>query len=370
MDILNKAAGFFKRQTVLCISLAAAIVSMFFIPPDVKYSEYVDFPVIMLLFCLMGVVAGLRSAGIFEKLTGVLLKFAGTTRTLAFILMNICFFVSMLVTNDVALLTFVPLTIILYKGSTSNKNCLITIILQTAAANLGSMLTPVGNPQNLYLYTEYDLSMDFFAKTLLPIGILSYVLLSLLCLLIKNDKIELKKSMEKSLQYKKLIIISALFVICILTVLRFVPHIVCLVLVCIGLLTEPKLFIKIDYALLFTFVCFFIFVGNIGRIDAVRDFLSDIMNGKELLVSALVSQVISNVPAAVMLSAFTDNAGELLRGVNIGGLGTPVASLASLISYQLYAKSDGASKGRYMGMFLIINAVLLTAIMLIAYFVL
>lgn len=367
--LLKKTSVFLKKQTVLCVSLAAAVISMFFISPDREYAGYIDFSVLMLLFCLMGVVAGLRSAGIFERLTGTLLKFAGNTRILAFILMNICFFTSMLVTNDVALITFVPLTIILYNGKCSSINCILTIIIQTASANLGSMLTPVGNPQNLYLYTEYDLSIGFFLKTLMPIGVFSYVLLSLSCMLIKNNKIELKKSSDEPIQYKKLIIFSALFVICLLTVLRLVPHVACLIIVCIGLLIEPKIFLKIDYVLLLTFVCFFVFVGNMSRIEIVRDSISVIMNGQELIVSALVSQIISNVPAAVMLSAFTDNVKELLRGVNIGGLGTPVASLASLISYQLYAKSEGSVKGRYMGFFLVVNTVLLIILMLLACFV-
>ncbi len=367
--LLRKTYAFFKKQTVLCISLAAALISMFFIFPDKEYTGYVDFSVLILLFCLMGVVAGLKSAGIFEKLTGTLLKFACNTRMLAFIFMNICFFTSMLVTNDVALITFVPLTIIFYNNKCSSINCILTIIIQTAAANLGSMLTPVGNPQNLYLYTEYDLSISFFLKTLVPIGVFSYVLLCLACMLIKKDKIELKKSSDTPLNYKKLIVFSALFVICLLTVLRLVPHVACLIIVCIGLLIEPQIFLKIDYALLFTFVCFFVFVGNISRIEIVRDFISAIMNGQELIVSAVVSQIISNVPAAVMLSAFTDNVKELLRGVNIGGLGTPVASLASLISYQIYAKSKGALKGKYMSIFLIINLAFLIVLMLIARFV-
>ncbi|MGN0631154.1 MAG: SLC13 family permease [Ruminococcus sp.] len=366
--ILTTARDFFRTQTVLCVSFAAAVISMFIVPPDAEYAGYIDYNVIMLLFCLMGVVAGFRSAGIFEKMTGKMLSLAKSKRSLTFILMNICFFTSMLVTNDVALITFVPLALILFKGD--KKNCILTVIIQTAAANLGSSVRPVGNPQNIFLYTQYDLSIGFFMRMLLPVGIISYVLLAAACLMIENGRVNMNKAVERSLQYRKLIILSALFMICLLTVLRLIPHYICLVIVCIGLLIEPRLFAKIDYALLFTFACFFVFVGNMGRIEAVRELLSGIMAGRELLVSALVSQVISNVPGAVMLSAFTDNAGELLRGVNIGGLGTPVASLASLISYQLYAKSEGAQKGRYMGMFLVINVMLLAVLLVLGMFVL
>ncbi len=369
-SFIAKAVAFIKGQTVLVIAFAAAAASMFIVPPDKEYIGYVDVPVLILLFCLMGVVAGLRSAGVFEKLTGALLKFAGGTRILAFILMNICFFTSMLVTNDVALITFVPLTLMLYSGSKCKRNAILTIIIQTGAANLGSMMTPIGNPQNLYLYTEFNLTMGDFINALLPVGIASYVLLSLCCLLLKNEKITLPETEKKPLPVVKLIVLGILFAVCLLTVLRVIPHAVCLVIVCAGLLMEYKLFTKIDYALLLTFVCFFVFVGNMGRIDFVREALFSVMNGRELIVSSLASQVISNVPAAVMLSAFTDNAIELLRGVNIGGLGTPVASLASLISYQLYAKSRGAENGRYMGYFLVINIAMLALLLGIAVFIL
>ncbi len=364
-SVMKKAAAFAKGQTVLVVAFIAALASMFIIPPDKEYIDYVDVPVLILLFCLMGVVAGLRSAGVFEKLTGALLKFAGGTRLLAFILMNICFFTSMLVTNDVALITFVPLTLMLYSGGGNKENAILTIVIQTAAANLGSMMTPIGNPQNLYLYTEYNLTMSDFISALLPVGAVSYVILSLCCLLLKNEKITLSETEKKSLSVPKFIVMGILFVVCLLTVLRIIPHIVCLVIVCAGLLVEYRLFTKIDYALLLTFVCFFIFVGNMSRIDIVREALYSIMNGRELIISALASQVISNVPAAVMLSAFTDNAIELLRGVNIGGLGTPVASLASLISYQLYTKSQDAEKGRYMGYFLVINIVMLSLLLIL-----
>ncbi len=365
-QLIKKAADFLRGQTVLAVSLLAALISMLFVLPDAQYADYVDVPVLILLFCLMGVVAGFRSAGVFERLTGWLLRFASGSRMLGLILMNVCFFVSMFVTNDVALITFVPLTLMLYAETGSKKNCIITIVLQTAAANLGSMMTPIGNPQNLYLYTQFNLTMGDFFSALLPVGIASYILLTLACLLISNEKMQLTETVETVLDCRKIAVFSVLFVICLLTVLRVIPHSVCLVLVCIGLLVQPKLYLQIDYPLLLTFVCFFVFVGNIGRMEVVRTWLSELMNGRELIVSAMVSQGISNVPAAVMLSAFTENVKPLLQGVNIGGLGTPIASLASLISYQLYAKSKGAENGRYMRIFLLVNVVLLVILLLMA----
>ena len=353
--IFDRVFRFIKSQTVLVIAFIAAAMSMLAVPPDKGYADYIDVPVLILLFCLMGVVAGLGSAGVFERLTSTLLRLVKSSRMLAFILMNICFFTSMLVTNDVALITFVPLTLLLYSGRAGTGSCIKTIVIQTAAANLGSMMTPVGNPQNLFLYSEYGLGMGDFISALLPVGAVSYVLLSLCCFLVKNEPMDVPSAEKKQLPPVKLAVMAVLFIVCILTVLRVVPHVVCLGVVCAGLLIEPKLFAKIDYCLLLTFVCFFIFVGNMGRIDAVSETLSSLMEGRELIVSALVSEVISNVTAAVMLSAFTDNGTELLRGVNIGGLGTPVASLASLISWQLYARDSSAKKGRYMGVFLAVN---------------
>lgn len=365
-NILKKAGTFFRTQTVLAVSLIAALLSMLLVLPDAGYADYVDFPVLILLFCLMGVVAGFRSAGVFERMTAVLLRFASNARVLGLLLMNVCFFVSMLVTNDVALITFVPLTLMLYAHTGSMKNCILTIVLQTAAANLGSMMTPIGNPQNLYLYTEFELTMGDFFSALLPVGIASYVLLTAACFLISGEKMQLHETEAAALNGKKILLFGVMFVICLLTVLRVIPHWICLVLVCAGLLVESKLYLKIDYALLLTFVCFFVFVGNIGRIEPVRELLSSWMEGRELLVSAVVSQGISNVPAAVMLSAFTENVRPLLQGVNIGGLGTPIASLASLISYQLYAKSERAENGRYMRCFLLVNVVMLVLLLAMA----
>ncbi|MBQ8724096.1 MAG: citrate transporter, partial [Oscillospiraceae bacterium] len=211
------------------------------------------------------------------------------------------------------------------------------------------------------------LAMGDFINALLPIGIASYILLSICCLLVRNEKMEVHRTETKELPVKKLIVFGVLFAVCLLTVLRVIPHWLCLCIVCAGLLIEWRLFTKIDYALLLTFVCFFVFVGNMGRIEAVSTALSSLMEGRELIVSALVSQVISNVPAAVMLSAFTDNAVQLLQGVNIGGLGTPVASLASLISYQIYARSENAEKGKYMALFLAINTAGLAVLLIFAF---
>ena len=271
---------------------------------------------------------------------------------------------AMLITNDVVLITFVPLTIGLFAGR--KKALMRLVVIETIAANLGSMLTPIGNPQNLFIYTEYNYSIGDFLLAMLPLTLASYVIVTVMTLLfLPSDEIKSEHKKSSSISKSKLAEFSVLFVCCVLTVLHVIPHIICLCIVCVAMLIfDRKLFARVDYVLLLTFVCFFIFSGNIASIEAVREWLSGILNGRELIVSTLVSQVISNVPAAVVLSSFTENGTQLLRGVNIGGMGTLIASLASLISYKFYSGSDGAEKGKYILCFTVFG-VFAAAILLI-----
>ncbi|MGN1416969.1 MAG: SLC13 family permease [Oscillospiraceae bacterium] len=355
---MNRVIKWCRGQPVLIIAFLSAVITMFIVPPDSGYLAYCNTSVLILLFCLMLAVAGLRSVGVFEKITDILLKRSGNIRRLGLIMMNLCFFSAMLVTNDVALLTFVPLTLQLFEGSNDDRSLIRIIVLETAAANLGSMLTPVGNPQNLYIYSEYGLTASEFVSAMLPAGIVSYGILTGLSFGML-DKSPCRTSVGHEISdipKGRAIGYFAVFLLCIASVLRLIPDWACLVISAAAVLVlDRKLLAKVDYALLGTFVCFFVFVGNIARITAVRDFFSEILAGRELFISALLSQVISNVPAAVMLSGFTENAKALLLGVNIGGLGTPIASLASLISYQFYNKSEGACTGKYLRVFLAVN---------------
>lgn len=367
---MEKIKGFISSNAVLVIAFAAALVSMLFIPPSAAYKDYIDFHVLIMLFCLMGVVEAFREIGVFRKITGFLLSKTSSSRMIAFIMMNLCFFTSMLVTNDVALITFVPLCIGI-GAYTQNKQFVIrTIVIETAAANLGSMMTPVGNPHNLFLYSFYKIPGTEFFTTLLPAGILSYALLCLSILLIKKEKITCQREETAKLSLPKILIYAAVFGVCLLAVAGIVNEYICLgVTILILLFTDRGVFKKIDYSLLATFVCFFVFVGNLGAAETVREFISGIMEGRETLVSALLSQVISNVPASIMLSGFTDNATALLTGVNIGGLGTPVASLASLISFRLYSAEKSSAKGKYMAFFLIYSFALFAVLMLFQLFI-
>ena len=357
---------FIKSQPVLVIAFIAALVTVFVVPPDADYAGYINRTVLIQLFGLMAAVAGLRSAGVFGRITDIMLRKAGTVRRLAVVFTLLNFFSSMLVTNDVALITFVPLTILVFSGIKDEKSRILTIVLETAAANMGSMLTPVGNPQNLFLYDTYKLTPLIFLKTMLPSGVLSLVLLLAMTLLLPDKDCSVAEQSGGSIDKVKLGGFAGLFLMCLLTVLRVVPDLVCLgAAVVICLIFDRKILAKVDYALLATFVCFFIFVGNIARIEAVREFFSGILSGRELVVSVLLSQVISNVPAAVMLSGFTDNGTALLLGVDIGGLGTIIASLASLISFQFYRQSEGAQSGRYMLVFTEVSVGLLIPLLLL-----
>lgn len=361
---MDKVWKFIKAQPVLVVSFVLAAATMFIVPPDKEYIGYCNRTVLIELFALMAAVAGLRSIGIFDTATRVILQKTGTIRRLGAVMILICFFSAMLVTNDVALITFVPLTLLIYGGIKDDKSLILTIVLESAAANLGSMMTPVGNPQNLFLYDEYDLTAMTFVKTMLPVGALGLAAVLLMTLFLPKDKCEAPKRSDSKLPVFKAAVYTAVFALCIAAVFRLVPDWVCLIAaVAAALICDVKLLLKVDYILLATFVCFFVFVGNIARIDAVSDFFSRILTGRELIVSALLSQIISNVPAAVMLAEFTDNGTQLLLGVDIGGFGTIIASMASLIAFQIYRGSERARTGRYMSVFTLVNVVLLVLLL-------
>lgn len=357
---------FIKSQPVLAIAFVAALITMFIVTPDKEYIGYVNRTVLIELFALMIAVAGFRSVGIFDRATDIMLKKAGTSRRIALILVLLCFFSSMIVTNDVALITFIPLNLMIFAKAKDEKLRIRTIVLETVAANLGSMLTPVGNPQNLYIYDVYKLTAMDFIRTTLPSGIVSLVVLVLLTLIIPAEKCE--SPTEKKAEFKVAPTIGyiVLFIVCLITVFRIIPDWVCLIVtLAVALIFDRGLLLKADYPLLATFVCFFIFVGNIARIDAINNFFREILTGNELVISFLLSQVISNVPAAVMLSGFTDKGTELLLGVDIGGLGTIIASLASLISFQFYRKTETAQSGKYMLVFTAISMILLAPLLIL-----
>lgn len=357
--------AFFKREAVLTVAALCALATMVLVPPDAAYLGYIDLRVLCLLLCLMAVVAGFQSCGAFQWLAGHLLSRGTGPRALAVILVLLPFFCSMAVTNDVALITFAPFALLLLDQMDCRAAAVPLLVLQTIAANLGSMATPVGNPQNLYLYGAYGLSAGDFFPVVLPLAGISLACLTAAALPVLPRDLQIPPVHPQPLrQPGKLALYGSLFLLCLLTVFRILPYGLLTVLV-LGTLAavEPALLRKLDVSLLCTFICFFVVSGNLGRLPAVHGFLQSLLERSTLLTGVLTSQIISNVPAAVLLSGFTDNWRELLLGVDIGGLGTPVASLASLITLKLYLRSPGARPARYLAVFTAWNAALLAVLL-------
>ncbi len=360
----HRVLKFLKGDPVLFVAMIIMIVSALLVTPSKGYLEYVDLRVISLLLSLMLVVAGIQKAGLFELIMERMLKSVHNTRTLTLALVGICFFSSMIITNDVALITFVPLGIVILTRTNRQKLLIPIIVLQTVAANLGSMLTPFGNPQNLYIYSISNMNvLQFICVMVVPTAV-SFIMLSAAVLLIKQEPIILiKESFVKPVLLTQIIPWLLLFVVCLLAVLHIVPYYIALTVVIIGVLIfDRAIFFCVDYGLILTFIFLFIFIGNIKSISYVSSVMAQLTDGHELPAGILLSQVISNVPAAMLLSKFTEDYSALLIGVNLGGLGTLIASMASLISYKLYAATIGAQKGKYLAVFTSINLIFLVVL--------
>ena len=354
---MERLKSLFKGEPVLCISALCALASMLLTPPSAIYAGYIDFRVLILLFGLMAVVAGFQDCGLFELLAQRMLSGRHRMRTITLMLVLLPFFTSMLVTNDVALLTFVPFAILVLGMVGRNDQILWVVVLQALAANLGSMATPVGNPQNLYLYNTYGLTAGDFFGVILPLAAVSLAALMVCSLVGKDQILEVQFPEQAKLRRPgRLAVLCVLFVLCLLCVFRVIHEWLLLAVVLVTLLVMGRdLLRRVDYGLLLTFVCFFVFSGNLGQSEALREVLTRALAWNTALVSGLVSQVISNVPAAVLLSGFTQDWRGLLVGTDVGGLGTPVASLASLIALRLYMKAPGANMGRYLRVFTVAN---------------
>ena len=362
---MKKIISFMKKETVLTIATLLAVVSAFFVKPDRQYIGYIDFRTLGILFGLMVIMQGFQRTGLFDRIGKSLLQKTGKLWQLILVLVMLCFFFSMLITNDVSLLTFVPFSILVLKKCGQEQAMIPTVILQTVAANLGSMLTPIGNPQNLYLYGLMDCSIPKFMGILLPYTVMTFVLLLLSLLCIRGKGQEISCRMEEGTEIKQSrkhrnLIYGLLFLLALLVVARILPYGVLVTAVFLYTIIFDREALKgADYALLVTFVSFFILIGNLGRISLIREALEHFVSGREILTGVLASQVISNVPAAVLLSGFTENYRDLLVGVNLGGLGTLIASMASLISFKLYTKCYKENRGRYLRWFTLVNIIYL-----------
>lgn len=374
----NRIKKILQQETVLTAAFVLAVVSALIVPPDEAYLGYIDWNTLLLLFSLMAVMAGFQKLGIFKAVGRRLLSKTRDTRQLLLVLVFLPFFFSMLITNDVALITFVPFAIIVLRLSQQEKLLVPLVVLQTLAANLGSMLTPMGNPQNLYLYAKSGISLTAFLQLMLPYTIASGLCLFAGILMIKKEALNSlalttdsfsKESAQGESTLPKFICYSVGFLLCLLCVAKLLaPIVAAAIILFFLLLTDSALLKKIDYSLLGTFVCFFVFIGNMGRIEHFCTLLARLLTGHERIVAVLSSQIISNVPAALLLSGFTDKYPLLIVGTNLGGLGTLIASMASLISYKQVAREYPALKGKYFGSFTLANLVMLAVLLALSVF--
>ena len=356
---LEKFKKFIEKETVLVIAFFLAVLSCLAIRPSVsELAGYIDFHVLGVLLSLMMVVAGLQKVGVFDFIGIKLLTHVADTRAIVMVLVMLCFFLSMAFTNDVALLTFVPFAIFVLEKAGHPELLVSAIVLQTIAANLGSMLTPIGNPQNLFIYQYYGLELSEFVETVLPYAALSFVLLVVLVLNSKKENVKLSETdfAAVNAEWGKAGAYTLLFLVAIASVLGFF-HWLAVLMFIVGAIAmiDRGIFKNVDYCLILTFVFFFVFIGNMGSIPLIREILGSLIAGNEVLVGIAASQAISNVPAALLLSEFTTNGKDLLIGVNLGGLGTLIASMASLISYKLFAHRYNDLKGKYFLWFTVMN---------------
>ena len=345
--VMSKIWAFVKQNTVMLIALLAAIVTSCIVPPDKEYIGYFDFKTLTCLFCVLAVVCALKNIKFFYILALKIVQVFKNARISVLALVYITFIGSMLIANDMALLTFLPLGYLVLTTTGKRKYMAVTFILQNIAANLGGMLTPFGNPQNLYLYTKFEIPTLEFMSIMAPPFLLSILLITLCCIIfVKPEPLELQKE-EVKLDPKRTVLYLILFALSIIIVFRVIPYWIGLIIIPVVLLiVDRKALLMVDYSLLLTFVFFFIFAGNMARIDAVRNVFSGLLEKNTLLVSVFSCQIISNVPSAILLSQFTGNYRDLLVGVNIGGVGTLISSLASLITFREYVKLN-PGKGKF-----------------------
>ena len=352
MDNVKKQSGFFaflKKNVVAVIALFAAVVTSIIVPPDKAYLDYFDYKTLTCLFCVLAVVCALKNIRFFYLLARKCVELFKNARMSVLALVYITFIGSMLIANDMALLTFLPLGFLVLTTTGKQKHMAFTFIMQNIAANLGGMLTPFGNPQNLYLYNFFRIPNLAFMGIMAPPFVLSILLITVCCIVfVKPEPLELTGE-SVSLPPVRTAIYLVLFAFSIFIVFRVIPFWWGLIVIPLFLLfMDRRALLQVDYPLLFTFVFFFIFSGNMARIGVVREFFSFLLDKNTLVFSALSCQMISNVPSAILLSQFTENYADLLVGVNIGGAGTLIASLASLITFREYIKHNPGKTKRYL----------------------
>ncbi len=358
-----------KKNVVFTIATAAALVTCFFVPPDKKYLSYFDWKTLACLFLTLAVICALRNIKFFTILARRLVLFTGNLRSLFFMLNAITFIGSMIIANDMALITFLPLGYFALSVTKQQRYMAYLFILQNISANLGGMLTPFGNPQNLYLYSFFEIPTGEFCRIMLPPFLLAIGMIAIACCLATPVSLTISEQFPERLSKKRTVLYCGLFLFSLLIVFRVIPFWVGLAVVPLVLFIVDKDALKmVDYGLLGTFFFFFVFAGNLARIDVVNTFVSQLLQKDTLLVSALSCQGISNVPSAILLSRFTTDYHSLLLGVNIGGTGTLIASLASLITFSEFRILYPGHGKKYFWLFTLINVIFLGVMLVVSKF--
>ena len=357
---MSKAIRFFKKNTVFCVAALAAFITAFFVPPDAEYLSYFDFRTLACLFLTLAVVSALGNVKFFTILARKLVLLSGNLRRLFLLLVVITFVGSMIIANDMALITFLPLGYFALSVTKNDKFMAYLFILQNISANLGGMLTPFGNPQNLYLYSFFEIPTAEFTAIMLPPFLLAMAMLAVFCFFVKPEKLSFHEDFPEKFHVKKTVLYMVLFAFSLLIVFRIIPFWLGLAVIpAVLFFIDKDALYEVDYSLLGTFFFFFIFSGNLARIDAVNEFFSFLLEKDALIVSTLSCQFISNVPSAILLSRFTSDYHSLLLGVNIGGTGTLIASLASLITFSEFRILYPEQTKKYLVMFTAINLIFL-----------
>ena len=353
---MHNASSFLRKNVVMVVALLAAVVTACIVPPDGAYWDYFDVKTLTCLFCVLAVVCALKNIQFFYILAKKIVQCFRNARMAILALVYITFIGSMLIANDMALLTFLPLGYLVLSSTGKQKYMAFTFVMQNIAANLGGMLTPFGNPQNLYLYTRFAIpTMEFMQIMLLPFCV-SVALITICCLIfVKAEPLQVADEKVR-LPLWRTVLYLALFALAIAIVFRGIPYWIGLIIIpAVLIFADPKALKMVDYPLLLTFVFFFVFSGNMARIELVRNIFSGLLEKSTLLFSVLSCQFISNVPSAILLSQFTENYRQLLLGVNIGGVGTLIASLASLITFREYTKQNKGKTLYYVLLFTAFN---------------
>ena len=364
----DRAERFLRSQAVLVASAVLAVASMFLVPPSWGYADYIDVRTLCILFCFMAVVAGLKKCNVFKILAQRILGGSRSVTVLCLLLVLLPFFCAMFITNDVALLTFVPFAILVLRMAKRSDLIVPVVVLQTVAAILGSMSIPFGNAQNLYISSNYDVGMAEFFSVMLPLTLVGLVVVVALSLRFGRDRVSIEFEKTYALKHRKLLAVSVvLFALCVATVLRWVPYQATIVLtVASVLLVRPKTLLKVDYGLLLTMAFMFVFAGNMAQIDAVRQVFGDLMSWDPTVTAMALSQVTSNMPASVLLSEFTTDWQGLLAGIGVGGFGTPIASMASIVSLRIYMREERDGPGKYLRHYTAVNVLMLLVLAPIA----